>query len=325
MGERMHHAGWLAKEYQPIMATMESRAIRWPLVLWLGQQKGCRVEPPLTRIEHRSEHGCWTLVRRDAAPALRPFVRGYEGYLETGGRPVRRRELPQTRIPLIFNLGAPFELAEAGGWRLLPSFVAGLHERFSLVGSTAGAHCVQVDLTPLGATAVLGLPVGALANRVVDLDDLPGRALADLVPRLHDLAFWEARFALLDAVLTARIAAACAVPPRVAAAWRLLAASEGALTVGRLARDLDCSRQHLSQVMRDALGLPPKRVARLMRFERAVTLLQRGAIRGMAELAAACGYCDQAHLDRDMRGFAGSSPTALLRRMLPDGTGVMAT
>jgi len=280
--------------------------------------------PPITRIEHRSGHGCWTLVHRAPAAALRPFVRRYEGYLETGGRPVRRRELPSARIPLILNLGAPFELAEAGGWRPLPSFVAGLHERFSLVGSTGSAHCVQVDLTPLGATAVLGLPVGALANRVVDLDDLPGRPLADLVPRLHDSPSWEARFALLDAVLAARIAAAPPAPPRVAAAWRLLEAEAGAVPIGRLARQLGCTRQHLSLVVRDALGLPPKRVARLMRFERAVTQLQQGAIHGMADLAAACGYCDQAHLDRDMQGFAGASPTALLRCMLPDGTGVMA-
>jgi AraC-like DNA-binding protein len=44
----------------------------------------------------------------------------------------------------------------------------------------------------------------------------------------------------------------------------------------------------------------------------------------LAELAAACGYADQAHFNRDFLAFAGESPGALRARLLPDGSGIAA-
>jgi transcriptional regulator GlxA family with amidase domain len=50
--------------------------------------------------------------------------------------------------------------------------------------------------------------------------------------------------------------------------------------------------------------------ARMLRFRRASDLIGSGT--SIAQIAAACGYYDQAHLDRDFRDFAGSTPTAYL-------------
>jgi len=66
------------------------------------------------------------------------------------------------------------------------------------------------------------------------------------------------------------------------------------------------------------VGVPPKLLAR---FHRARRLLERDDGRRWAEIAADCGYADQAHLNRDFRQFAGASPTELLARRLPDGLG----
>ena len=64
------------------------------------------------------------------------------------------------------------------------------------------------------------------------------------------------------------------------------------------------------------VGLTPKTIARVVRFDRARRLLQRGVMvlrRPMlADLAVACGYYDQAHLDREFRALAGCSPSRWL-------------
>jgi AraC-like DNA-binding protein len=62
-------------------------------------------------------------------------------------------------------------------------------------------------------------------------------------------------------------------------------------------------------MFRRELGLPPKTLARLVRFERAHRLTSRAATEGWAAVAADAGYYDQAHLIRDFRAFSGSTPT----------------
>jgi transcriptional regulator GlxA family with amidase domain len=71
-----------------------------------------------------------------------------------------------------------------------------------------------------------------------------------------------------------------------------------------------------------ACRVAAKTVARIFRFERAVSLLAGGS-HSLGEVAVECGYYDQAHLNRDFREFADASPGAFAQRIVPDG-GVLA-
>src|SRR5438034_1187566 len=73
---------------------------------------------------------------------------------------------------------------------------------------------------------------------------------------------------LIDGALAPRLADAH--PSReVAWAWRRLRATHGRVPVGTLAAELGWSRKRIVARFRDEIGLPPKAVARLVRFERA--------------------------------------------------------
>jgi AraC-like DNA-binding protein len=91
--------------------------------------------------------------------------------------------------------------------------------------------------------------------------------------------------------------------------------------VDTLAAELGCSRRYLVAGFREQVGVPPKTLARILRFHRAVGMMGSGP--GWAEIALSCGYYDQAHLIRDFNQFAGSSPSDFARRRLPDGGGVV--
>ena len=118
--------------------------------------------------------------------------------------------------------------------------------------------------------------------------------------------------------LLAQLADARPPSADVARAWNALVQSRGKTPIGWICDRLGRSRRHLAVLFREQIGVSPKTTARILRFERAVALLERGE-HGLAELAFECGYYDQAHLNRDFREFADASPAAFARRIVPEG------
>ena len=282
--------------------------------------------PTLAQTDHVSEFGRWTLFRRKPRRALAPYVHEIQGYFEEGGATIVRREVPSGAVPLILIFGPGFMLWDRANetWRLLNrSFIAGLHQQYSLVGSAGRALCMQVDFTPWGARRFLRSDMSELADQVVDLEALIGSFADRLEERLAETHSWEARFDLIESAILHRIGETDD-EPLVVQAWNRLARSHGAVAIEHLARDLECSRKHLAMLFRRHVGLPPKTMARIFRFEHAMQGLAAGRFGTLAELASDCGYTDQAHFNRDFISFAGETPRILKARILADGTGVMA-
>jgi AraC-like DNA-binding protein len=233
---------------------------------------------------------------------------------------MRRVEPAVAAIPVIVSLGPQIEVDGSTH----TSFVAGLGDLPSCTEHGGHQLGIQIDLSPLAARMLLGAPMHELANRVVALEDVLGPGLGWLIERLQEAPTWDARFELLDDALARRVDRALAPPPAVTWAWGLLQASHGRLPVNGLAAALGCSPRYLTLQFREHLGLPPKTLARVLRFQHALSLLERDDGARFAEIAEGCGYYDQAHLNRDFRAFAGAAPGDFLARRLPYGGGVAA-
>ncbi len=284
-------------------------------------------DTPLAQIDHVSEFGRWTLFRRRPGSALAPYVHEMQGYFEEGGDAIVRREVPSGVVPLILVFGPGFTLwdRKRAAWRRLDrSFIAGLHRQHALVGSAGRALCMQVDFTPWGARRFLRADMGELADKVVDLNELTGTFADRLEERLAETNSWERRFDIVENAIRDRIDDADG-DPLVVHAFRSIERAQGAIAIENLARDLDCSRKHLAMLFRRHIGLSPKVMGRIFRFERAMQGLADGRYATLAALASDCGYSDQAHFNRDFAAFAGEAPGALKASILADGTGVMAS
>lgn len=262
----------------------------------------------------------WQVSSAAPHPLLRPHVHSYTGYAEHAARPMRRIEVPTTVIPLIISLG-PTLLVNGERHE---SFVAGLDDAVAITEYSGDQLGIQVDFTPLGARRLLGVPMAKLTRLVVAPQALLGAAFGALVERLGDAPGWPARFALLDRFLLERLAAAPRIAAEIEHAWRCLELRGGAISVGELAVEVGWSRRHLAARFAAEVGLPPKAVGRILRFQRVTETLRERRGEGLAEIAYACGYADQAHLNRDFRAFAGTTPTDFVARLLPGGAGVTA-
>jgi AraC-like DNA-binding protein len=94
------------------------------------------------------------------------------------------------------------------------------------------------------------------------------------------------------------------------AAPRLLELAFRGEKVGAVADALGWSERQLHRRSLAAFGYGLKVLQRVLRFDRAVRMARRGA--GLADVAYAAGYADQAHLAREVRSLAGMPMTALL-------------
>jgi AraC-like DNA-binding protein len=260
-------------------------------------------------------------VRHRAPSHLRPYVFGAaEGWSQQAGAAVVLREVPFPGVPLVFDLGQLWKIKDssAASWRRLGSFVAGLSTTPTLVGSAESWACIELRLTPLGAYRLLALSMAELTDRTVELEDvLPGAR--ELNERLRDAQEWSGRFDLVDTFLTRRLDASRPTLPELEWAWRLLYRSSGRLPIRLLTEELGWSQRRLIRRFREQIGLAPKALARVIRFDRAVNALRSSDARGLADVAFDCGYADQAHLNREFREFAGITPRAFVAAQLDSG------
>ena len=272
---------------------------------------------PATRtITHEEADGSWELsVRRPEHPVLRSDVLEVEGYEERFRVPLRQRHLPGVIVPLILNFGTPYRLLDPEDARVVArprsSFVAGLGGTAAMTESLGDARCVQINLTPIGARRLLGVPMHELENRTLPLEDLLGREVERLEERLVDAPDWEARLGLVESFLAARLDDSPQARPDVVWAWRRLEETAGRVRIETLTRELRCSRRHLLAQFREHVGPGPKTVARVLRFNRLLRLLGREPRPDWTELAFRCGYYDQSHLSREVRRLAGCTPGEL--------------
>ena len=258
------------------------------------------------------ERARWPRLAAAPRPPLRPLLPGgYAGFTEA--TTPRHLVLPATTsVPLVVKL--------ADSAHRPPAFVRGAAASSWVVEGDCAPSYLEVRLAPLGAYRLLGLPMDELSGQLVDLVDLLGAAGRRLAEQLRETPSWRERFALLDRFLLSRLAGGPRPAPEVVRAWERLVATGGAVPIGRLADDVGWSHRHLIARFRRQVGLRPKTVARLVRFDGVCRRLDRAGGRlDWALVAAEAGYADQAHLVRDFRQFAGTTPTQFLARTLQPG------
>jgi AraC-like DNA-binding protein len=256
------------------------------------------------------------LAERKPAVVLHRYVRRYTAWLDRGTRIVRRRHFPSGLIPLIINFDADVRIRRGSSaeWTRHRTFTAGLHDVFTTSESAGPNFGVQIDLTALGARLLYGQPLEALANRIVDYDDMSGVSCERLSSKLFDAPTWAARFDVLDHEIASRVAAARPLNARIERAWETLIRTGGRERIENVRRETGWSERHFAASFRHEFGLTPKAFANVLRFGRAAQLLSGGSLSGLSDVALACGYFDQAHFNRDFQRFAGVTPTVAMSR-----------
>ncbi|MEV0359070.1 helix-turn-helix domain-containing protein [Nocardia sp. NPDC050697] len=270
------------------------------------------------------------VVTARPAPALAGVVDHYLGYRQTGYPPGLHRGLPSRHLTFIVAIGPRIEVvAQADPGQRPDAYgcvLGGLQAGPATIRHGGAQEGVAIALTPPGCRTLFGVPAGELWSLSLELADVAGPLGARLWVELQGVPDWAGRFAAIDRVLGELADHERRVTPELAVAWGSVV--RGPASIQALADDIGWSRQHLTRKFTAEFGLGPKLAGRIARFERARRMVERVPSHiSLAQVALACGYYDQAHLNRDFAELAGCAPTTLLDTEIPsvqDGTAPLA-
>ena len=222
--------------------------------------------------------------------------------------------VPSGTLELVINLDEDavriFDPSSAAHRQHSGATVSGAYKQFFVIDTRQHASMVGVHFRPGGASPFLGVPPGKLAGRHIDLESLWGRSAMLLRESLCAATTSGARFALLGQALRTRLTGAHHTHPAVP--FALAGLARPGVTVGEVATNVELSRRRLIEVFTAEVGLTPKRLSRVLRFQRLRMLMCRDGTADWAQLASACGYFDQSHMINDVQDLTGMLPSQLL-------------
>ena len=263
-----------------------------------------------------TELGRWTQTEWRPEPAD-PLVWAVESVWDFEGMAAHPQErvFPNGQLELLVQLDDRYLDVLPGGVRITPvACVTGIQSGPIIVRAPRRpVRVLGVRLHPAGAWTTLGHPLHELADRTCDLDDLLGRAAAELAERCAGMGSGIDRVRLTVAWLRRRLLGDAAFPadPAALRVATRIADTAGCAPIAALRDETGLSDGRLLSLFRQQVGVTPKRLARIHRFYRALGLVT-GADARLARVATEAGYYDQPHMNAEFRALAGLTPRQLL-------------
>jgi AraC-like DNA-binding protein len=218
--------------------------------------------------------------------------------------------LPDGRAEFVMHLGDAFARVDQGAMRRQPwAIFAGQLDRPLTLQAAGRIAVLGVRFRPEGAARFTRVPQHEFVGRTVDVA-VASSALAHVARRIRESTASLPDAARLVERLLAPVERHDAGDCRVTSAVDAIIRSGGRVAIEGAAAEIGVSRRQLERLFLRDVGLPPKQLARIARFQRAIRILghEAGPARGI-RTAHASGYADQAHFIRDFREFAGCAPT----------------
>jgi AraC-like DNA-binding protein len=243
---------------------------------------------------------------------LARYIRYYWS-LERGadaGPHERERIFPDGCIELIFNYRDLFRQYHTGGSSALQprGIIYGQIRSFIEVKATGDIGLFSIRFNPAGLQPFINFDVNSFSGRTLLLPDLWGDAGTQLQERVLACNSNEERIAIIENFLIGRLATATVDTSTVEYCVEALLASEGTGSIDQLAAELEISKRQLERKFMAAVGLSPKLLARIIRFQNTLQLIEKKEFISFTNVAYDGGFYDQAHFIKDFKDFTGLNP-----------------
>ncbi len=225
------------------------------------------------------------------------------------------RLLPDGCVELVINFGLPFrEHLDQHQTATQPArFLVGQMTRPLLISPSGPFQVLGIRFQPGGTAPFFRFPIAEVTNRIVPLADIDSSLENGVVGRVCEEGRLNEKVRLTEQLLEQQLKACSTPGTSLRPAVSRILQSGGQVSIDSLAHDLGLSGRQLGRRFQAEVGLGPKLLCRILRFQRIFSALGRND-ESWAGLALDCGYYDQAHLIKDFQQFTGQTPSLLLNQ-----------
>jgi len=222
----------------------------------------------------------------------------------------RQRVYPDGAMALVVHVGKPaisFFLDEETH-RIPVPLLAGPYSRSFHIDPSQSPGVIGVLFRPGAARIFFPVAAHELHNIDIPLSDLYPAEADGLLNDACSASDEPAQLRAVEQYLIEKLRNARPIHPAVRYGVDQLSRAGGVRRVRRIQTDTGLSHTRFIQLFREHVGLTPKLFCRVQRFRHLLDRIEKHSAVNWAELAADCGYFDQAHLIHDFREFAGVTP-----------------
>lgn len=216
----------------------------------------------------------------------------------------------------IFTLGnAP----EAAGDTLVMQpyhsyFVGPMHKNLELTIQADTIHMFGIRFLPCGLFRFMKLPLDALRNIRVSVNDMNTIFEDSFAERLTEKSSFRERINLIENYLIDCFAKSSQSPDaQILLAVQRINRGKGSLSVNTLLDDICLCRRHFERKFKLHTGFSPQKYGRIVKFKHAVGLLRNTSSDNLLSVAIRAGYYDVSHFSREVKLFSGATPGSFLQ------------
>lgn len=221
--------------------------------------------------------------------------------------PVKERIIPSGCPSLVFHRGQQMYSSSKNDFQP-HSFICGQSSGYSDLNNNGKVDMIVVVFQPWGAKAFFPIPMDEFFNTEISLDDINDKNLLELTEKLMYIEDNKECICLIENYLSQQLYLLKEYNFR-----RINAAIKAIKTIPQIGvndlSQISClSNKQFNRIFSEYVGAKPKEYLRIVRFQRALYILQTRPDISLTELALESGYYDQPHCIKEFKTFSGYTP-----------------
>lgn len=268
-------------------------------------------------------------IHQPAAP-LSNYIE-YFWYLNEQIPYSREKILPTNTVELIINFGDVFQLQEHPENQTVRTmdnaWLVGLQTKYLINEIMGHSHMIGIRFKPWGIMPFFQIPAQKFQNHIIEMDAIWQYLINDLREALFERPTILDKFSFLEQFFSERYKVDQHQLLPIQYAMQELANVGQKISIRELSETVGMSQKHLANQFKKFVGVSPKMMARLYRFQHVLQSINPLEEIDWAALAADSLYYDQSHFNKDFQYFTGLTPSAYLDvrrdiflKMKQDGT-----